>query len=65
MFFFLFAHRHCYRFTRPSRLVHAVQEIYGGQVAGLLLTALGRLFTGFLQYRGLTCGIEDLVLTAV
>lgn len=47
----------------PYGLVHACQELYGADVAGDLLTALGRLFTSFLQFRGLTCGIEDLVLT--
>ncbi|KAJ3615707.1 hypothetical protein Zmor_012367 [Zophobas morio] len=44
-------------------LVHAVQELYGGEVAGALLTSLGRLFTAYLQFRGLSCGVEDLVLT--
>jgi DNA-directed RNA polymerase I subunit RPA1 len=32
-------------------LVHASQELYGPDVAGNLLTALGRLFTCFLQFR--------------
>ncbi len=32
-------------------------------MAGLLLTALGRLLVAFLQISGHTCGIEDLTLT--
>ena len=44
-------------------LVHGVYEFYGPHFAGKLLTALGRLFTIYLQFAGHTCGIEDLVLT--
>jgi DNA-directed RNA polymerase I subunit RPA1 len=44
-------------------IVHAVYEIYGPELAGLLLTSFGRLFTYYLQIAGHTCGIEDLVLT--
>ncbi len=44
-------------------LVHACHELYGARVAGLLLTALGRLLVAFLQISGHTCGIEDLTLT--
>lgn len=44
-------------------LVHAVYEFYGPHFAGKLLTALGRLFTIYLQFAGHTCGIEDLVLS--
>lgn len=32
-------------------LVHAIYEFYGSQFAGRLLTALGRLFTIYLQVR--------------
>ena len=45
-------------------LVHGVYEFYGPHFAGRLLTALGRLFTIYLQFAGHTCGIEDLILTA-
>jgi hypothetical protein len=31
-------------------------------VAGRLLGALGRLFSAFLQVRGFTCAMEDLLL---
>ena len=45
-------------------LIHAVYEAYGAEKAGLLLNALGRLFTAYLQYySGHSCRMEDLVLT--
>lgn len=45
-------------------LVHAVYEAYGASKAGLLLNALGRLFTAYLQYySGHSCRMEDLILT--
>ena len=45
-------------------LVHAVYEAYGPAKAGLLLNALGRLFTAYLQYfSGHSCRMEDLILT--
>jgi DNA-directed RNA polymerase I subunit RPA1 len=45
-------------------LVHAVFEAYGPSKAGLLLNALGRLFTAYIQYfSGHSCRMEDLVLT--
>ncbi|KAL3534212.1 hypothetical protein ACH5RR_002673 [Cinchona calisaya] len=43
-------------------LVHTVQELYGSNSAGLLLSALSRLFTIFLQMHGFTCGVEDLII---
>jgi len=45
-------------------LVHSVHELLGGEPAGRLLTQLGRLFTGYQQMVGFTCGIGDLILTA-
>lgn len=45
-------------------LVHAVFEAYGPSKAGLLLNALGRLFTAYIQYySGHSCRMEDLILT--
>lgn len=44
-------------------IVHAVYELYGGELAGRLLSAFTRLFTFYLQDAGQTCGIEDLTLT--
>ena len=45
-------------------LVHCFYELYGSRKTELLLTALGRLFTLFLQHMGAyTCGLEDMVLT--
>lgn len=43
-------------------LVHAFYELYGADMAGSLLTVLGRMFILFLQLYGHTCSIEDLVL---
>ncbi|KAL8225320.1 hypothetical protein R6Q57_017877 [Mikania cordata] len=44
-------------------LVHTVQELYGSDVAGLLLGAFSRLFTSFLQLHGFTCGLDDLMVS--
>lgn len=43
-------------------LVHTIQELYGSNKAGILLSALSRLFTIFLQLHGFTCGVDDLVI---
>ncbi|KAJ4845038.1 hypothetical protein Tsubulata_031298 [Turnera subulata] len=43
-------------------LVHTVHELYGSDTAGLLLSALSRLFTAFLQMHGFTCGVDDLLI---
>ncbi|KAL6522438.1 hypothetical protein OROMI_031710 [Orobanche minor] len=43
-------------------LVHTVQELYGSNSAGILLSALSRLFTIFLQTHGFTCGVDDLII---
>ena len=44
-------------------LVHSVFEIYSAEHAGRLLSILSRLFTKFLQHRGFTCRMDDLLLT--
>jgi DNA-directed RNA polymerase I subunit RPA1 len=43
-------------------LVHAVYEVYGPKYAGKLLSILGRLFTSYLQFKGFTCRMDDLML---
>ncbi|XP_031391419.1 DNA-directed RNA polymerase I subunit 1 [Punica granatum] len=43
-------------------LVHTIQEFYGSNAAGILLSAFSRLFTTFLQMHGFTCGVDDLLL---
>lgn len=43
-------------------LVHACYELYGGEVACRLLSALSRLLTTFLQLAGFSIGIQDLLL---
>lgn len=45
-------------------LVHSIHEIYGAHIAGKLLSVLGRLFTRYVMNIGLTCGMDDLWLTA-
>ncbi|MED6108851.1 hypothetical protein PIB30_028051 [Stylosanthes scabra] len=44
-------------------IVHTVQELYGSNIAGNLLSAFSRLFTNFLQMHGFTCGVDDLLIT--
>ena len=44
-------------------LVHSVHELLGGEPTGQLLTQLGKLFTGYNQMHGFTCGIGDLLIT--
>ena len=44
-------------------LVHSVHELLGGAPTGQLLTQLGKLFTGYNQMHGFTCGIGDLLIT--
>ncbi|GAU97444.1 hypothetical protein RvY_08735-2 [Ramazzottius varieornatus] len=43
-------------------LVHACYELYGGDISALLLSALARLFTYFLQLNGFTLGVEDVLV---
>ncbi|OVA12173.1 RNA polymerase [Macleaya cordata] len=43
-------------------LVHTVQELYGSNIAGILLSVLSRLFTVYLQMHGFTCGVDDLLI---
>ncbi|XP_014670360.1 PREDICTED: DNA-directed RNA polymerase I subunit RPA1-like, partial [Priapulus caudatus] len=47
----------------PYGLVHCCYELYGGAISGKLLTSLARLFTAFLQLRGFTLGVEDIIVT--
>ncbi|KAL9951314.1 hypothetical protein ACROYT_G043957 [Oculina patagonica] len=46
----------------PFSLVHCCHELYGGTIAGDLLTALARVFTTFLQFQGFTLGVEDILV---
>jgi len=43
-------------------LVHAVHEMYGPTAAGELLSALSRLMTCYLQWHGMTCGLDDMII---
>ncbi|KAF9570983.1 hypothetical protein EC968_001124 [Mortierella alpina] len=44
-------------------LVHSCYEIYGGDIAGKLLSIFGRLFTRWTQRWAFTCRMDDLRLT--
>lgn len=44
-------------------LVHAFSELYGGEYSCRLLSSFSRLFTSFLQLRGFTLGVEDILVT--
>ncbi|KAF9430196.1 hypothetical protein BGZ76_000935 [Entomortierella beljakovae] len=44
-------------------LVHSCYEIYGGDIAGKLLSILSRLFTRWTQRWAFTCRMDDLLLT--
>ncbi|KAL8172139.1 hypothetical protein V2J09_023943 [Rumex salicifolius] len=43
-------------------LVHTVQELFGSNVAGTLLSVLSRVLTTYTQFHGFTCGVDDLLL---
>lgn len=43
-------------------LVHSCYELYGGEIAGKLLSALGRLFTKYVQFIGFSCRMDDLIV---
>ncbi|KFM65263.1 DNA-directed RNA polymerase I subunit RPA1, partial [Stegodyphus mimosarum] len=48
----------------PYSLIHVCYELYGGEISSVILTALARLFTHYLQFcSGFTLGIKDIVLT--
>ncbi|KAI8391772.1 uncharacterized protein BYT42DRAFT_642179 [Radiomyces spectabilis] len=44
-------------------LVHSIYELYGAEAAGKLLSIFGRLFTKYIQFRGFSCRMDDLILT--
>ena len=48
---------------RKFGLVHAVAELGGRVLAGDFISALGKLFTAYQQMHGMTCGMDDLLLT--
>lgn len=44
-------------------ITHACYELYGGAVAGTVLSVMSRLFTRWDQMNGFTCRMDDLLLT--
>lgn len=43
-------------------LLHIFHELYGADRTSIFTASLSRLFTGFLQRHGFTCGISDVLL---
>lgn len=48
----------------PFGLLHACYELHGPELAGRLLSTLGRLLTVYLHHRSFTLGIADILLMA-
>ena len=44
-------------------LVHLFNELYGGQYSCRLLSCFSRLFTAYLQLKGFSLGVEDILVT--
>ena len=44
-------------------LIHSFSELYGGQYSCRLLSSFSRLFTSYLQLRGFTLGVQDILVT--
>lgn len=44
-------------------LVHLFNELYGGQYSCRLLSCFARLFTTYLQLKGFSLGVEDILVT--
>ena len=51
-----------YFYIRFSNVNIPFLQLYGGVVSSLLLSALARVFTYFLQIRGFTLGVEDIIV---
>jgi len=43
-------------------LLHIFHELYGAERTSIFTAALSRLFTGFIQHYGFTCGMSDVLL---
>lgn len=48
--------------TNAGGLAHVVYELCGPSPAGLLMTGVSRMFTLFLQWRGFSCCMRDLLI---
>jgi DNA-directed RNA polymerase I subunit RPA1 len=48
--------------TNAGGLAHVVYELCGSAAAGLLLTGVSRMYTLFLQWRGFSCCMRDLLI---
>ena len=45
-------------------LLHVLHELYGPERVSIITAAFSRLFTGFIQHFGFTCGMADVLLVA-
>jgi len=43
--------------------IHGFHELYGPELTGKLISALAKVTQAFLQMRGHTCGLDDLIIT--
>lgn len=43
-------------------LIDSFNELYGETLTGKLITCLTKLFLSYMQIRGFTCGLDDLIL---
>jgi DNA-directed RNA polymerase I subunit RPA1 len=48
--------------TNAGGLAHVVYELCGPSAAGLLMTGVSRMFTLYLQWRGFSCCMRDLLI---
>ncbi len=48
--------------TNAGGLAHVVYEVCGSAAAGLLMTGVSRMFTLYLQWRGFSCCMRDLLI---
>ncbi|CAJ0833207.1 2484_t:CDS:10 [Entrophospora sp. SA101] len=48
--------------TSAYGFIHSCYEIYSDEIAGQLLSMLGRLFTAYVQMKGFSCRMDDLQL---
>ena len=48
--------------TNAGGLSHVVYELCGASAAGLLMTGVSRMFTLFLQWRGFSCCMRDILI---
>lgn len=48
--------------AQTNSLTHCINELIGGEAAGTFITSYGKLTTYYLQRKGFTCSLEDMVM---